>query len=94
LGHGWSVKFQVYHPLLLPQVLISLFSAIIALLVFDVTSLQSFESIARWMDEIRTQAHEHIRIVIVGNKIDAVEKRVVDRNAAQEYAAKLKVPYF
>lgn len=46
------------------------------------------------MDEIRTQAHEHIRIVIVGNKIDAVEKRVVDRNTAQEYAAKLKVPYF
>lgn len=32
-------------------------NAIVALLVFDLTNVQSFENLDKWMQEIRTQAH-------------------------------------
>lgn len=41
-----------------------------ALLVFDITSYQSFENLQRWLEEVKTNANEHIRIVVVGNKSD------------------------
>ena len=42
-----------------------------AILVFDVTSKDSFESISKvWLKEVREKAPQNIQIAIVGNKSD------------------------
>lgn len=56
----------------------------IAILVYDVTKHETFESLKRWVNEIQITAPPEIEIVIVGNKID-LEPEVPTENA-EEYA--------
>ncbi len=61
-----------------------------ALLVYDVTKEKTFESVLRWMEELKTQADPDIVIILVANKMDLVEKdrslRRVDSERAQQLA--------
>lgn len=41
-----------------------------ALLVYDVASRASFESVVKWITEIQQYGNDKIIIVLVGNKID------------------------
>lgn len=52
-----------------------------AMLVFDVTSMQSFENIRRWHHELRDHANDSIVCMLVGNKIDETAGRVVSTEA-------------
>lgn len=45
-----------------------------ALLVYDVTNEKSFTACKRWMEELRDQAEPDIVIMLVGNKIDLLDK--------------------
>ena len=56
-----------------------------ALLVFDLTNLQSFEHIDFWIKEVEGICGE-IPMILVGNKADL--KPVVKHDAIQEFAAK------
>ena len=49
--------------------------AVGALLVYDVTNLQSFQNLGEWLQKIREYSDEHIKIALVGNKKDLVERR-------------------
>merc|ERR1712159_832343 len=64
--------------------------AVGALLVYDVTKMATFQSCLRWMDELRGSAEPDIVIMLVGNKVDLVEKdpsaRQVYYDAAAEFA--------
>jgi len=64
--------------------------AVGALLVYDVTKMATFQSCLRWMDELRGSAEPDIVIMLVGNKVDLVEKdpsaRQVLFDAAAEFA--------
>jgi small GTP-binding protein len=62
-------------------------SAAYGLLVFDLTSLQSFESLAEWRDQIEVGT----KIVLIGNKADALADRVVSAAMAQARAAEINV---
>jgi Rab family protein len=61
-----------------------------ALLVYDITNEKSFLACKRWMEELRDQAEPDIVIMLVGNKLDLVEKnrenRKVQREAAEKFA--------
>lgn len=48
-----------------------------ALLVFDITSRTSFESMQGWVIELRRNVEEAMVLVVVGNKTDLDEKREV-----------------
>jgi len=67
------------------------------LVVFDVTSRESFEHLDGWMEEIQTNCTK-IPIIIVGNKID-LKNRKITKEEARKYAAKIskqmgyKIPY-
>ncbi|OMJ65957.1 hypothetical protein SteCoe_37367 [Stentor coeruleus] len=61
-----------------------------ALLVYDITNEKTFAACKRWMEELRDQAEPDIVIMLVGNKVDLVEKnrenRKVPREAAEKFA--------
>jgi small GTP-binding protein len=49
--------------------------AIGVLLVYDVTHRQSFESLGRWLTEVREHADSKVQIILVGNKSDMKNNR-------------------
>uniref|UniRef100_A0A7S1FIQ3 Uncharacterized protein n=1 Tax=Noctiluca scintillans TaxID=2966 RepID=A0A7S1FIQ3_NOCSC len=66
--------------------------AVGALLVYDVTKQSTFLNCGRWMEELRQNAEPDIVIMLVGNKVDIVErdpsKREVHYDVAAEFAKK------
>ena len=63
----------------------------VAVLVFDITSEQSFEDLKRWhktVDDIANPA-----LVVVGNKVDLEQDRVVTEEQAIQYATSIHAPY-
>jgi small GTP-binding protein len=48
-----------------------------ALVVFDVTSLQSFQRIRYWIDELSATMRDPFIFCIVGNKTDKSDKRII-----------------
>ncbi|XP_015281967.1 PREDICTED: intraflagellar transport protein 27 homolog isoform X1 [Gekko japonicus] len=58
-----------------------------ACIVYDVTNEQSFNNCAKWLEKLRTQTSGvHIPGVLVGNKTDLIDRRVVEQKQAQEWA--------
>lgn len=41
-----------------------------AILVYDITKRNSFENIAKWLEETKTYANDKMVIMLVGNKTD------------------------
>lgn len=56
------------------------------MLVFDMTKRQSFDHMARWLEELRGHADKNIVIMIIGNKCDLGSLRAVPTEDAQEFA--------
>lgn len=48
------------------------------LLVYDVTNEGSFKNIRNWIHNIEEHANENVHKILVGNKSDMVDKKVVD----------------
>ena len=64
------------------------------IVVFDVTSIDSFDAVDYWLSQINLYAPIDVKSVIVGNKIDLLEKRKVKKMDAFEMAEKHKFKYF
>lgn len=60
--------------------------AVGAMLVYDITKRQSFDHIARWLEELRGHADKNIVIMLVGNKSDLGTLRAVPAEDAKEFA--------
>ncbi|CDW56825.1 Ras protein Rab 35 [Trichuris trichiura] len=63
------------------------------IIVFDVTSGDSFVNVKRWLHEI-DQNCENVQRILVGNKCDEKERRVVLQVDAQRFADQTNVQYF
>ncbi|PQQ21708.1 ras-related protein RABA3 [Prunus yedoensis var. nudiflora] len=57
-----------------------------AMLVYDITKRQTFDHVARWVEELRAHADSSIVIMLVGNKADLGEQREVPTEDAVEFA--------
>ena len=53
------------------------------IVVYDCTDQESFNNVKHWFEEINRYACENVNKLLVGNKIDMVEKKVVDYNTAK-----------
>ena len=62
------------------------------IIVFDLTSKNSFESVVFWLKEIKEM--KNCPIVLFGNKCDLIEKRTISKEEAEEFALKNNLPYF
>ena len=56
------------------------------LLVYDISRRSSFESIDKWLNEVRDHADEKVEIILVGNKSDLGNRRQVSQAEGQRYA--------
>jgi len=56
------------------------------LLLYDVTNRSSFENIKTWLTEIRRNAAEGVKIILVGTKIDLAGERKVSDDQIQEFS--------
>ncbi|XP_059295815.1 ras-related protein RABA4d-like [Lycium ferocissimum] len=60
--------------------------AVGAMLVYDLTKRQSFDHMARWLEELRGHADKNIVIMLIANKCDLGTLRAVPVEDAQEFA--------
>ncbi|XP_010439146.1 PREDICTED: ras-related protein RABA4c [Camelina sativa] len=60
--------------------------AVGAMLVYDITKRQSFDHVARWLEELRGHADKNIAIMLIGNKTDLGSLRAVPTEDAKEFA--------
>ncbi|GAB2295507.1 Ras- protein RABA4d [Dionaea muscipula] len=60
--------------------------AVGAMLVYDMTKRQSFDHMARWLDELRGHADKNTVIMLIGNKCDLASLRAVPVEDAKEFA--------
>lgn len=59
------------------------------LLMFDLTSQQSFLNVRNWMSQLQANAYcENPDIVLIGNKADLLDQREVNERQARELAEK------
>jgi small GTP-binding protein len=64
-------------------------SSAVAVLVFDVTNRQSLDGLEDWQEELSDKAPHNIKLVVIGNKSDMTDKRVVPRVSGEDLAKKI-----
>ena len=56
------------------------------LLIYDVTDKDSFKNLSNWLIEIEKNASKNVLKVLIGNKSDLEDKRVIPYNQGKEFA--------
>ena len=56
------------------------------LLLYDVTDKDSFKNLSNWLIEIEKNASKNVLKVLIGNKSDLEDKRVISYNQGKEFA--------
>ena len=69
-------------------------SSSVALMVYDVTSKESLDSLDDWATEISDKAPHNIKFVVIGNKSDMTESRVVSTEEGKIVAQQLHATLF
>ena len=69
-------------------------SALVVLLVYDITDSSSFESIPKWLEKAKTEADWKCLCMLIGNKVDMDENRMVSQIDANQFARKHKLEFF
>jgi len=63
------------------------------IMVYDVTSAESFDHVEEWLSEVDRYANENTQKLLVGNKADLIEDKQVSEETAQRFADKLGIPF-
>lgn len=63
------------------------------ILVYDCTDMESFQNVKQWMGEIDRYACENVNKLLVGNKTDLVDEKVVETSVAKEFADSMDIPF-
>jgi Ras-related protein Rab-2A len=61
--------------------------AVGALLVYDITNLESFDSLIPWLRDLHDQAMPNVYVLLVGNKTDREAERQVGREVVEQFCA-------
>ncbi|XP_017436284.1 ras-related protein RABD1-like isoform X2 [Vigna angularis] len=63
------------------------------IIVYDVTEMESFNNVKQWLNEIDRYANDSVCKLLVGNKCDLVDNKVVDSQTAKAFADELGIPF-
>lgn len=58
-----------------------------AVVVYDITSMESFDKAQKWIRDLNRQANPNIVVCLVGNKLDMASSRAVPIETATRYAS-------
>uniref|UniRef100_A0A6T8NAK7 Rab8 n=2 Tax=Hemiselmis andersenii TaxID=464988 RepID=A0A6T8NAK7_HEMAN len=64
------------------------------LLVYDVTDEQSFNNIRNWIRQIQQHAADNVNKILIGNKCDMLDKKVIDTARGQALADEFGIKFF
>lgn len=64
------------------------------ILVFSIDNRKSFDNIGKWMKQISDNAAKDVIILLVGNKCDLEEKRVVSYDEAKQLAENYNIRFY
>lgn len=68
-------------------------SAAVALIVFDITSKESFLDAEKWISEVEENGNKTVSLFLIGNKIDLETKRCVSFEEAKNFANYYNMEY-
>ena len=69
--------------------------ASICLMVYDITSLKTFQNIKDyWYNSVKENAKPDIIFGIAGNKMDLINKEAVDQKEAEQYCKEINASFF
>ncbi|MCL7036476.1 hypothetical protein MKW94_001951 [Papaver nudicaule] len=57
-----------------------------ALLVYDITRRETFNHLARWLEDARQHASPNMAIALIGNKCDLAHRRAVTKEEGEQFA--------
>ncbi|XP_044279719.1 ras-related protein Rab-10-like [Varanus komodoensis] len=63
-------------------------------LVYDITSVESFQEITRWINDIHEKTDENVEIILLGNKCDKETERVIPKSRGEKLAWEYGIPFF
>ncbi|XP_058791507.1 ras-related protein Rab-3 isoform X2 [Phymastichus coffea] len=64
------------------------------ILMYDITNEESFNSVQDWLTQIKTYSWDNAQIILVGNKCDMEDERVISFERGKQLAEHLKVQFF
>ncbi|KAJ7393845.1 hypothetical protein OS493_003512 [Desmophyllum pertusum] len=64
------------------------------ILVYDITTEDSFKHIAQWLQNIQDNASPDVCKVLVGNKLDAEDERIIDSTRGQLITENTELEFF
>ena len=68
-------------------------SAAGAIIVFDLTSLESFENVKKWVEATKEDGNPNMSMILCGNKADLKSERVVEASKARTLATEFGIEY-
>ena len=69
-------------------------SALCIIVVFSLETLDSFNKVNEWIEEIQNNNSEDSIIVLIGNKSDLTQPRVVSRELIDDYCKKYGIEHY
>lgn len=64
------------------------------LVCYAVDDAKSFSNIRRWIQQIKENAPEEVKIILLANKIDLIEERVVNTKQGELLAEEYDIPFY
>jgi len=64
------------------------------ILMYDVTSEESFSSVHDWCTQIKTYSWDNAQVILVGNKCDMEDERVISYERGKQLADSLGLQFF
>lgn len=64
------------------------------ILMYDITNEESFNSVQDWVTQIKTYSWDNAQVILVGNKCDMEDERVISFERGKQLAEQLGVQFF
>jgi len=66
----------------------------VAMVVYDITSEESFQHIQSWIKDCKDLAPKTVQLILIGNKSDLEEERVIQKERGEELARENNMLFF
>ena len=64
------------------------------ILMYDITDIESFNSITEWIKSVKERKGDNFPLLLIGNKIDLEDKRLISKEEGEDLAFKYNIPFF